>query len=251
MRRKPWAVYTQAPFAGPRKLLDDLARYTHRVAISNDRLLGCRDGQVRYTYRDRRDGERRKVDAVPPVEFLRRFLQHVLPDGFCRIRHYGLLANCVKRQRLAQCRRSLGVHVPAVVEELPRTAAEWLQRLLGIDITQCPQCGGWPNITPLPSPGVSPSQACQSPGCRAIHPGTPRNEGHATLTCAARRTPSACSPARPLRSLARSNNHFALPARHTPRLPPRRREHGLVTLRFEPLSASTSRLELLLAFLPV
>jgi len=98
LRRKSWVVYTKAPFAGPRKLLDYLGRYTHRVAISNHRLLDCRDGQVRYTYRDRRDGDRRKIDELPAGEFLHRFLQHVLPDGFCRIRHYGLLANCVKRQ---------------------------------------------------------------------------------------------------------------------------------------------------------
>ena len=113
--KKPWVVYAKPPFAGPRKLVNYLARYTHRVAISNDRLLDCRDGQVRYTYRDRQDGDRRKVDTLPAAEFLQRFLQHVLPDGFCRIRHYGLLANCVKRQRLAlvaacwesTCRRSL------------------------------------------------------------------------------------------------------------------------------------------------
>ena len=142
LRKKPWVVYTKAPFAGPRKLIDYLGRYTHRVAISNHRLRDCRDGQVRYTYRDRRDGDRQKVDVVAAEEFLHRFLQHVLPDGFFRIRHYGLLANCVKGRRLAQCRRLLGVRVPAVADEPPHTAAEWLLVLLGIDILQCPQCGG-------------------------------------------------------------------------------------------------------------
>ncbi|MEI6186529.1 MAG: transposase, partial [Dehalococcoidia bacterium] len=95
-RKKPWVVYSQAPFAGPRKLLDYLGRYTHRVAISNHRILSCRGGEVRYRYRDRRDGDRLKTDLLPAEEFLRRFLQHVLPDRFLRIRHYGLLANCVK-----------------------------------------------------------------------------------------------------------------------------------------------------------
>ncbi len=88
-RKKDWVVYSQAPFAGPRKLLDYLGRYTHRVAISNHRLLDCEGGQVRYHYRDRRDGDRRKTDVLPAEEFLHRFLQHVLPDHFPRIRHYG------------------------------------------------------------------------------------------------------------------------------------------------------------------
>ena len=159
-------VYAKPPFAGPRKLVNYLARYTHRVAISNDRLLDCRDGQVRYTYRDRQDGDRRKVDTLPAAEFLQRFLQHVLPDGFCRIRHYGLLANCVKRQRLAHCRRLLGVHLSAVVEEPPHTAAEWMEALLGIDITQCPRCGVRLQITRLPRP-------CASPPLSHLHPPRP------------------------------------------------------------------------------
>jgi hypothetical protein len=159
-------VYTKAPFAGPRKLLDYLGRYTHRVAISNHRLLDCRDGQVRYTYRDRRDGDRRKIDELPAGEFLHRFLQHVLPDGFCRIRHYGLLANCVKRQRLAQCRRLLGARTPVETHEPPQTAAQWLMILLGIDITQCPQCGGRLHRDSFPA---SPPSPCQ-PASRGFPP---------------------------------------------------------------------------------
>jgi hypothetical protein len=170
LRRKCWVVYTKAPFAGPRKLIDYLGRYTHRVAISNHRLLDCRDGQVRYTYRDRRDGDRQKVDELPAEEFLRRFLQHVLPDGFCRIRHYGLLANCVKRERLAECRRLLGVRPPLVADEVPQTAAQWLMNLLGIDITQCPQCGGRLHRISFPAPDASRPQACQRPASRGFPP---------------------------------------------------------------------------------
>jgi len=170
LRRKPWVVYAKPPFAGPRKLVNYLARYTHRVAISNDRLLDCRDGQVRYAYRDRQDGDHRKVDTLPAEEFLQRFLQHVLPDGFFRIRHYGLLANCVKRQRLALCRRLLGVHVSAVLEEPPHNAAEWMEALLGIDITQCPRCGARLTITRLPRPCASRSPTCQPPDDRARSP---------------------------------------------------------------------------------
>jgi hypothetical protein len=138
---KPWVVYSQAPFAGPRKLLDYLGRYTHRVAISNHRILACQDGQVRYSYRDRRDGDRLKTDLLPAEEFLRRFLQHVLPDRFLRIRHYGLLANRVKQKQLARCRLLLGARPPATADEQPSTAADWMRVLLAIDITRCPRCG--------------------------------------------------------------------------------------------------------------
>jgi hypothetical protein len=139
-RKKPWVVYSQAPFAGPRRLLDYLGRYTHRVAISNHRLLSCEGGQVRYRYRDRGDGDRLKIDVLPAEEFLHRFLHHVLPDGFQRIRHYGLLANCVKGRQLARCRQLLGARPPAT-EDQPRTPAQWMHMLLGLDITHCPCCG--------------------------------------------------------------------------------------------------------------
>jgi len=152
-RKKPWVVYSQAPFAGPRKLLDYLGRYTHRVAISNYRIVTCEDGQVRYRYRDRRDGDRLKTDILPAEEFLRRFLQHVLPDRFLRIRHYGLLANRVKQNQLARCRQLLGSRPPATADQQPSTAAEWMRVLLGIDILQCPCCGGqlYREVLPLGS----------------------------------------------------------------------------------------------------
>jgi hypothetical protein len=168
--RKSWVVYTKAPFAGPRKLLDYLGRYTHRVAINNHRLLDCRDGQVRYTYRDRRDGDRRKVDELPAGEFLHRFLQHVLPDGFFRIRHYGLLANCVKRRKLGHCRRLLGAPVPVAADEPPQTATQWMMLLLGIDITQCPQCGGRLQSVSFSALDTFPPPTCQQPACRGSPP---------------------------------------------------------------------------------
>jgi hypothetical protein len=139
LRRKAWVVYSKAPFAGPRKLLDYLGRYTHRVAISNHRLLTCDDGQVRFTYRDRSNGDRRKITSLPAEEFIRRFLQHVLPLGFMRIRHYGFLANRAKKTCLAQCREQLGAPVPEPAEE--KTIADWIRDLTGIDITCCPHCG--------------------------------------------------------------------------------------------------------------
>ena len=142
LRRKPWVVYSKRPFAGPRKLLDYLGRYTHRVAISNHRILDCRDGQVRFSYRDRRDADRRKVARLPAEEFLRRFLAHVLPDGFMRIRHYGFLANAVRQKSVARCRELLVVGddargQPAVAHE---SWQELLLRLTGVDVTRCPKC---------------------------------------------------------------------------------------------------------------
>jgi hypothetical protein len=124
-RRKPWVVYAQPPFAGPRKLLDYLGRYTHRVAISNHRLLNCDNGQVIFAYRDRRDNDRRKTTSLAAEKFLSRFLLHVLPDRFPRIRHYGLLANRDKQQRLAHCRRLLGARpLPLLWRPVaPRTPA--------------------------------------------------------------------------------------------------------------------------------
>jgi Putative transposase len=142
LRRKRWVVYSKAPFTGPSKLVDYLGRYTHRVALGNQRLVACEDGQITYRYRDRQDGDRLKTDVLPAEEFLRRFLQHILPDGFQRVRHYGLFANRGKRARLAHCRALLGSRASRPPTERPRTAAQWLLEELGIDILRCPQCGG-------------------------------------------------------------------------------------------------------------
>jgi hypothetical protein len=161
-RKRAWVVYLKPPFAGPRKLIDYLGRYTHRVAISNHRLLDCQDGQVHYIYRDRQDGDRRKTDVVGAEEFLARFLQHMLPDRFVRIRHYGLLANRGKGQRLADCRRLLGAHVRSAADEQPRTAAQWLLVLLDIDVTRCPHCGGPLHTGSLARPHTSPPQRYQT-----------------------------------------------------------------------------------------
>ncbi len=140
-RKKAWVVYSKPPFAGPRKLIDYLSRYTHRVAISNDRLLRCQDGQVTFSYRDRRDGNCRKTTAIPADEFIERFLKHVLPDRFMKIRHYGLLANRGKSDRLTLCRRLLGCPDPLAHDEPPQSASEWMWHLLEIDTTRCPCCG--------------------------------------------------------------------------------------------------------------
>ena len=150
-RQKSWVVYSKAPFAGPRKLIAYLGRYTHRVAISNHRLVCCRDGQVQFRYRDRRDGDRQKTRTLPAEEFLRRFLQHVLPDRFMRIRHYGLLANRHKQERLTRCRQLLGVRQHAADDtKSTTTLAEWLLEHLGLDIRRCPCCGSPLRCVELP-----------------------------------------------------------------------------------------------------
>jgi hypothetical protein len=142
LRGSPWVVYSKAPFAGPQKLLDYLGRYTHRVAISNSRLLSCDHGQVCFHYRDRADGDCRKIASLPADEFLHRFLWHVLPTGFMRIRHYGLLANRHKHELLQRCRQLLGAAEPEPPAE--KTTAQWLLLLLSLDITRCPRCGHAP-----------------------------------------------------------------------------------------------------------
>lgn len=139
LRHKPWVVYSKAPVAGPKKLLDYLGRYTQRIAISNNRLLSCDDGMVRFSYRDRADGNQRKIATVPVDAYLHRYLQHVLPKGFCRMRHYGLLASRCKQEKLARCREHLGVAAPAPPAK--KSTAEWILQITGIDITRCPECG--------------------------------------------------------------------------------------------------------------
>ena len=100
-------VYCKPPFGGPAQVLKYLSRYTHRVAISNRRILSVANGVVCFEYRDYADHNQRKQMSLPATEFLRRFLQHVVPKGFMRIRHYGIAANCRRRQKLARCRELL------------------------------------------------------------------------------------------------------------------------------------------------
>ena len=111
-----WVVYAKAPFGGPEQVLDYLGRYTHRVAISNSRLVDFSDGSVAFRWKDYRHDSQPKVMRLPAAEFMRRFLLHVLPSGFQRIRHYGLLANRTREAKLERCRELLGVAPPAPSE---------------------------------------------------------------------------------------------------------------------------------------
>ena len=136
---KQWVVYSKAPFGGPERVLEYLGRYTHRVAISNHRLVHVTDKDVTFSYRDRADGSKTKTATVSGHEFIRRFLLHVLPKGFTRIRHYGLLASRKKVENLAACRAALGAEASPPTKQ-PSDPAERLLALTGIDVLKCPNC---------------------------------------------------------------------------------------------------------------
>ena len=133
LRNKEWVVYSKPPFGGPEHVLKYLARYTHRVAISNGRLLGLDNGQVRFRWRDSRHNNRSSVMNLDAVEFIRRFLLHVLPAGFVKIRHFGLLANRNRSQALALCRSHLHAVAPDISSLLTEPQRSALNR-------SCPQC---------------------------------------------------------------------------------------------------------------
>ena len=119
-------------------MLAYLGRYTHRVALSNDRLLALAGGRVRFRWRDYADADRVKVRELAAEEFLRRFLLHVVPARFVRIRHFGLLANRRRATALAQCRALLAP--PAPPPAPPESVQELMLRVTGIDIERCPVC---------------------------------------------------------------------------------------------------------------
>ena len=139
LKNKPWIVYAKRPFASPRQVLDYLGRYTHRVAISNYRITGAQDGQVTFTYRDRGEKNQIKSMTLDAVEFIRRFLLHVLPDGFVKIRYFGFMAHRNKKTCITLIRELIGPD-KTVESTAPETVAEMMIRVTGIDITLCPYC---------------------------------------------------------------------------------------------------------------
>ena len=137
--KKDWVVYSKAPFHGPGKVLDYLGRYTHRVAISNHRIIDVKNNEVTFKYRDRSNGDINKEMTINAQEFIRRFLLHVLPNGYKKIRHFGFLASRCKKQNLAKCRQIMGVP-QELPDPLPETLRDKMLRLTNIDITICPKC---------------------------------------------------------------------------------------------------------------
>ncbi|WP_373415006.1 IS91 family transposase [Ensifer aridi] len=141
LRKAEWVVFAKPPFAGPEQVLDYVGRYTHRVAISNNRLVDIEDGAVRFRWKDYRHGDRQKVMTVSADEFIRRFLLHVLPEGFHRIRYYGFLGNRYREQKLAHCRDLLGMPGPEPSDcRAPKEYRDHYEELTGRSLRQCPAC---------------------------------------------------------------------------------------------------------------
>jgi hypothetical protein len=133
-----WVVDIRKPIDRPEYVLDYLGRYTHRVAISNNRIVSCDNGKVCFTYKNRDTGQMEQ-ETIDAVEFIRRFLLHVLPKRFMRIRHYGFLSNRNKKRNVQICRKLIGQsdQLPEVVDE---SIEQVMLRLTGVDITRCPRC---------------------------------------------------------------------------------------------------------------
>ncbi len=141
LRKIDWVVYAKPPFAGPESVLAYLGAYTHRIAISNHRIVSLEGRRVSFLYRDYADeaaDRKKKVMCLDVDEFIRRFLLHLLPKGFVRIRHYGLLANRSRKQKIARCRALLSAPEPE--ERTEETLAQKLLRLAGVDLQGCPVC---------------------------------------------------------------------------------------------------------------
>ena len=134
-----WVVYAKPPFGGPQHVLEYLGRYTHRVAISNARLVALEDGRVSFRWKDYRHQQRPKVMTVSAEEFIRRFLLHALPTGFQRIRYYGFLANCHRAGKLACCRRLLATPCSDLLPQ-PADSRAFYAALTGRNPRLCPQC---------------------------------------------------------------------------------------------------------------
>ena len=149
-----WAVYSKPPFKGPHWVLRYLARYTHRIAISNSRIIGIKNDKVLFTWRDRKNGNVKKIMSMDPVTFMQKFLLHVLPSKFVRIRYYGFLGNAVKKDNIALIRRLLSDSSAQTKkqEEVPSGWVEMMIFLTGKDPTVCKICktGRMIDVTNIP-----------------------------------------------------------------------------------------------------
>lgn len=140
--KKEWIVYCKPPFGSPEHVLEYLGRYTHRVAISNNRIVFFDNGLVVFKWRDYRDNNREKFMTVTAEEFIRRFLMHVLPQKFVKIRHYGILSNRNRMTKLKKCKNLLKVSLPRDDAKSKLSTTELLFKITGIDINVCPCCNG-------------------------------------------------------------------------------------------------------------
>ena len=137
--KKRWIAYAKRPFAGPQQVLDYLGRYTHRVAISNNRIISIDNGRVTFTYRDRKKDNEIKEMTLDADKFIGRFLLHVLPKGFFKIRYFGFLAHTNKKEQIPLIRKLIDPEA-TLPEKINESINEMMLRLTGIDISCCPQC---------------------------------------------------------------------------------------------------------------
>ena len=141
VRKAERVVYAKRPFAGPEQVLDYVGRYTHRVAISNNRILDVEDGKVRFRWKDYRHGNQQKTMTLSADEFIRRFLIHVLPSGFQHIRYYGFLGNRYREEKLAHCRELLGMaQSEPVHDEADKDYRHQYEEITGVSLFECPVC---------------------------------------------------------------------------------------------------------------
>jgi hypothetical protein len=136
---KDWVIYAKRPFGGPKQVIEYLGRYTHKVAISNHRIKGHDQESVTFEYKDYKTGGEKKDMRLTTAEFIRRFVQHILPPKFRRMRHYGFLSNAAKQKSLAKARQSLKVKAQITLDKAVRREAA-RQRLLGQNPNLCPCC---------------------------------------------------------------------------------------------------------------
>lgn len=148
--RIPWVVYCKKPFKNTNNIVEYLSRYTHKTAIYNNRLVSMDESSVTFRYRDYRDKNTVKLMTLDAMEFIRRFLMHVLPPGFQKIRYYGIMSNRNRKTKLAKCFKLTGT-LPVKIAKL--TAKDLILKVFGVDITICPHCGGhwFTYMTLLPS----------------------------------------------------------------------------------------------------
>ena len=140
LMEKDWCVYSKKPFNGAKGAVDYLAKYVYKTAISNNRILSCDDGKVSFNWRDYSDHNKIKTMAVTADEFIRRFLAHILPDGFIRLRSFGFLANSCKAKNIPQILSLLNQKTESIPARKKESADELMLRLTGVDINLCPKC---------------------------------------------------------------------------------------------------------------
>lgn len=149
---KQWITYSKAPFGGPEQVLEYLGRYTHKVGITNNRILSCSAEKVTFSYRDRSDDNKVKEITVKASEFIRRFLLHILPNGFMKIRYFGFLGSANKKNSIPLLRQLINPDAD-IVKKVTEDIQEMMLRLTGIDISVCPECGKGKmlDLGPLPN----------------------------------------------------------------------------------------------------